>query len=96
MFTANKNVNAEYIAWWFNHPKIQQRFFRVHGIGSAIPFLSLKDLEQFKVPLPPPETQKKIVELQSLQERELELMEKLQVLRTQLINALMTQVLDGE
>ncbi|MBD2395844.1 hypothetical protein H6G11_16490 [Cyanobacterium aponinum FACHB-4101] len=41
-----------------------------------------------------PDIQRKIADLQSLQEREAELMEKLQVLRTQMINALTRQFLE--
>lgn len=93
MFTPNENVNSEYIAWWFNHPKTQYRFKGL-ATGSNISFLTKKDLETIKVPLPSLDIQKKIADLQSLQEREAELMEKLQVLRTQMINALTRQFLE--
>lgn len=93
MFTPKENVNSEYIAWWFNHPKTQYRFKGL-ATGSNISFLTKKDLETIKVPLPSLDIQKKIADLQSLQEREAELMEKLQVLRTQMINALTRQFLE--
>ncbi|NCO74428.1 MAG: hypothetical protein GW795_00020 [Cyanobacteria bacterium] len=94
MFTPNENVNPEYIAWWFNHPKTQYHL-KILATGSGTSFLTLKDLETIKVPLPSLDIQKKIADLQSLQEREVELMERLQFLRTQMINGLTRQFLEG-
>ena len=52
-----KSVLPEYLAWIMNHPRIRETLGEM-ARGSYVPFLSVQDLKELKVPLPPIETQR--------------------------------------
>lgn len=56
-------VNPGYLLWYLNHPRAQHHFTQHGGSGVHMPVVRKAALECLNVPVPPPETQKKIAEL---------------------------------
>ena len=62
-----QRVLPEYLAWWLNHPQVQERLSREFAHGTHIPFVSKTDLEGLSVPVPSLEVQRRIVDAWRLQ-----------------------------
>jgi restriction endonuclease S subunit len=76
-----------YLAWWLNHPTSQARFRDELARGTHVPFISVRDLADFPVPVPPLEVQRRIVEVERLHARERALNTQLMTLTQQLVAA---------
>lgn len=75
-----ERVLPAYLAWVMNHPATREA---LRGIarGSYIPFLSKGDLVDLKIPVPPIQTQRQIVEVARLEREAARLTAQLQTLR---------------
>ncbi len=62
-------VSAEYLAWVINHPKTQ-RFFDSVARGTKLRMISRASLEHLELDIPDIETQRKIVAIAALADRE--------------------------
>jgi len=72
-----KRILPEYLAWMLNRKKIRETLLIASGAGVLMPVVRKKDLEDLKIPLPPLEMQKKIIELHRLMAEEKWLMREL-------------------
>lgn len=86
-----QRVRSEYLAWYFNHPKIQAKL-KDSARGSQIPFVSKGDLVEFLIPVPPIEIQEKIVIVERLRREERHLALCLEELKQQYIDAMTLQI----
>ena len=71
-------IVPEYLCWLLNHPTIQQMF---HRSGTNIQLITKSALLEVTIPVPPIETQLKLIELQGVWQKEDELINKLQLNR---------------
>lgn len=83
----NASVIPEYIAWYINQAPAQEYLHNIARRGTHIPIIPLSAFKGLTVDLPDKETQKKIVELSTLMEKEKRLLNELQEKRSQLVKA---------
>jgi hypothetical protein len=76
----------EYLAWWLNHPASQAKFKDEVARGTNVPFVSVRDLMKFMVPVPSLEAQRRIVDVDRLRRRERSLRTELDRLTQQLVD----------
>lgn len=81
-------VSAEYLAWAINHPKTQ-RFFDSVARGTKLRMVSRASLEQLDLDIPDLETQKKIVAIDALAERERVLSARIAGMRKELTSRIL-------
>lgn len=81
-----ERVLPAYLAWWLNHPASQAKLQGELARGTYVPFVSLRDLAQFRVPIPSLALQGDIAEIELLRRRERELSIHLIELTEQLVN----------
>ena len=82
------NVLSEYLAWYINKTPAQEYLHNIARRGTHMPLIPLSAFLGLIVALPDIETQKKIVEVSSLMEKEKQILFALQEKRSQLINAI--------
>ncbi len=87
-------VLPEYLAWSINEPGFQARLAPLVK-GSHMPQVSRADFEQLEIALPPLETQRLVVRLQALWEREQDLVDRIQQARDQLLGAVTHGIASG-
>lgn len=90
-----RKVDPAYLAWFINGPEAQ-RFFMKAGQGSIVKAVGVRELAQLKIPLPPLEKQRQIVEAANLLEREQRILHTLSTKREQLVTALLMHHATGE
>ena len=81
------HVDPEYLAWFINQPTAQACLERLQR-GSHIKIIPKSAFEELEVVLPPLATQRAIVELERLRQREVYIMSRLVQARKRLINGL--------
>lgn len=81
------NVLSEYLAWYINQAPAKEYLHNIARRGTHMPLIPLSAFVGLKVDIPDIETQKKIVELSRLMEKEKQLLSALQIKRSRLINA---------
>ena len=89
--TDNK-VLPQFLAWFLNNPTTQN-LLKGQAIGTSIPSISKQVLENLEIPVPEIKTQKAIVEISNLRNKEKSLKQKIESLREkqiqqQIINAI--------
>ncbi len=84
----NASAIPEYIAWYINQTPAQKYLHNIARRGTHIPIIPLSAFKGLTVDLPKKETQKKIVEMSNLMEKEKLLFDELQGKRSQLIKAI--------
>lgn len=62
------SVLPEYLVWILNHPATQQRLSAI-AKGTAMPALSLQDIADFSIPVPPLPLQQSITRIADLQDQ---------------------------
>lgn len=82
------DVLPEYVAWYINQPTAQKYIYNRARRGTHMPVVPLSELEDLKLDMPDIETQKKILELNRLLDRENALLKELQNKRSLLIRSL--------
>lgn len=75
-----KNVLPEYLAWFLNSHSTQM-LLKGQAIGTSIPSISKQVLENLGIPVPVIETQKLILEIARLRNREKALKQEIEILR---------------
>jgi restriction endonuclease S subunit len=83
-----QNVLPEYLAWYINQTPAQEYLHKIARRGTHMPLIPLSAFWGLTVTLPDIETQKKIVEVSRLMEKEKQILFALQEKRSQLINAI--------
>ena len=73
----NKSILPDYLAWMLNHPQSLTEIHRQVASGARIPVVRKSVLAELPIPVPALSTQKAIVELNSLQKQERQLMREL-------------------
>lgn len=81
-------VSAEYLAWAINHPTTQ-RFFNTVARGTKLRMVSRASLENLDLDIPDIETQRKIVAIAALADREQALSVKAAGLRKELTSKIL-------
>lgn len=88
----DKKVLPDYLAWFLNSHSTQT-LLKGQAIGTSIPSISKQVLENLEIPIPDIKTQKAIVEISKLRNKEKSLKQKIEALREkqiqqQIINAI--------
>lgn len=84
-------ILPEYLAWYINQPPAQEFLYHNARRGSNIPLVPKSAFENLEIHLPDLATQKKIVELNRLFEKERSLVDELQKKRNILIRSVCLQ-----
>jgi hypothetical protein len=87
-------VLPEYLAWAINQPGFQARLAPL-AKGSHMPQVARADFEQLDIDLPPLETQRLVMDLHGLWEREQDLVARLQMARERLLRAVTLGIASG-
>ncbi len=85
-----KRVNSHYLAWFINQPTAQA-FLERHQRGSHIKIIPKSAFEELEVILPTLDTQRTIVALERLRQKEEHIMSRLAYARKRLVNGLALQ-----
>ncbi len=85
-------VIPEFIAWYLNHPKTQNIFDRI-AKGTNLPSVSKVMVEEIEINIPSIEKQKQILKIDELRIKERLLNEKITLLKSQLINQKLINIL---
>ena len=83
----SKHVLPEYLCWFVNQP-LAQAFLHSRATGTAMTVIGKSALDDLQVPLPPLETQKRIVALADLSNKEQKLMRELAAKKQKLVNGI--------
>ena len=81
-------VSPEYLCWYLNHPRVVASI-KTAQAGSGTPLIHKPTLENLEIIVPDQETQRLIVELSSLQNREKEILEAMAEKRMQVTNQIL-------
>lgn len=87
--TDNK-VLPEFLAWFLNN-HTTQTLLKAQAIGTSIPSISKQVLENLEMPVPDIKTQKAIVEISKLRNKEKSLKQKIETLREKQIQVILLQ-----
>ena len=83
----SKHVLPEYLCWFINQSSAQA-FLHSRATGTAMTVIGKAALDDLQVPLPPLETQKRIVALADLSNKEQKLMRELAAKKEKLVNGI--------
>ncbi len=86
-------VSPEYLCWYLNHPSVVASV-KATQAGSGTPLIHKPTLENLEIIVPDQETQRLIVELSSLQNREKEILEAIAEKRMQVTNQILINELN--
>ncbi|MGK7392130.1 MAG: restriction endonuclease subunit S [Candidatus Cyclobacteriaceae bacterium M2_1C_046] len=89
-----KRVLPEFLSIVFNTSK-SQAFFKTLGAGSSIPSIRKSELEAFPVSLPDIATQKKIIKVNRLNKKNIEILEHLIDEKEKLNDAIINKLIDN-
>ena len=92
---SNKNVLPEYLSWFINQEPAQT-FLASRAKGTAQKMISIETLGELGVCVPSLETQKFIVELAALADKEQRLLEQLAQKRSLYIEKILLNLIQGE
>jgi hypothetical protein len=88
--SANKKVLPQYLAWVLNS-HTTQTLLKGQAIGTSIPSISKQVLENLEIAVPSIETQKAILQITKLRNKEKSLKQKIETLREKQIQAMLLQ-----
>jgi len=88
----SNKILPEFLVWLINHPTAQ-KFLKGKAIGTSIVSISKSVLEELEIPIPDLQTQKAILKINQLHNKEKSLNQQIQTLREkqiqqQIINAI--------
>lgn len=83
-----KIVLPEFLVWFLNHPQ-NQTYLKSKAIGTGLPSISKKVLEDMEITLPKISTQQNIIIIDELRKREKQLKNKIETLREKQIQQLL-------
>lgn len=81
-----------FLCWYLNHPAILV-LLKSQAVGSTIPSITKRMLEELKINLPDKETQRRIVEIGRLQQRENRLRQSIAAKRDLLLHASLYKII---
>lgn len=81
-------ISPEYLCWYLNHPSVVAAI-KTAQAGTGTPIIHKPTLENLEIIVPDQETQRRIVELSSLQKREKEILEAIAEKRMQITNQIL-------
>lgn len=84
----SERITPGYLCWYLNHPRVVAAV-KAAQVGSGTPLIHKPTLEQLEIIVPDLETQRLVVELSGLQQREEMLLKTLAEKRVQLTNQLL-------
>lgn len=90
----SKTVLPGYLCWALNQPQAQHTLSN-ESRGTNMPLLTRQSLVAVRVPVPPLDLQKKIIDLQQLWEKEQQLTQKLLNNREYMLKGMFQQLLSG-
>lgn len=76
----NNMILPEYLAWFINHPTTQ-KYLKANAIGTSIVSISKTVLEELEISIPSIETQKVILQITNLRNKEKKLKQQIESLR---------------
>lgn len=91
----NDGVLPEYLAWYINQPPAQQ-YIEENSVGSNVRIISREALYKMAVVVPPLETQRKIVEVNRLVQKERQLVDAISEKRRRLVEATLLKSIQGK
>ena len=86
-----QKVEPAFLRWLLNHPSTQARLSAT-AVGTYVPTVTKALIEALEVDVPPLETQRLIVEVATLADRERELLNKISQMRTDATNQLLLRL----
>lgn len=86
----NAELLPGYLCWFLSHPRTTEKLRSVSG-GTHIPFISKKALAEYTVPVPPIETQQRVVEAHDIRRKHRAATQRLIELNDQLVDAITWQ-----
>lgn len=90
---ADKKVLPQYLAWFLNN-HTTQTLLKGQAIGTSIPSISKHVLENLEITVPGMETQKAILQITKLRNKEKSLKQKIEVLRDKYLNQQLLKVIN--
>ena len=75
-----------FLHWFLSHPRTLAKLRSLAG-GTHIPFLSIKDLSSYRVPLPTLEVQQQVIAADAVRRQQHAAMQQLMTLNNQLVDA---------
>ena len=81
-------ISPKYLCWYLNHPSVVAAV-KTEQAGTGTPLIHKPTLENLEIIIPDHETQRRIVELSSLQKREKEILEAIAEKRMQITNQIL-------
>ena len=81
-------ITPEYLCWYLNHPSVVAAI-KTAQAGTGTPIIHKPTLENLEIIVPDHDTQRRIVELSSLQKREKEILETIAEKRMQITNQIL-------
>ncbi len=84
----DQNIMPEYICWYLNHPEVST-LIKAQQTGSSTLLLHKSILENLRIPIPELDTQKKIVKISKLQQKEQDLMKSIAEKRALITNQIL-------
>jgi len=88
------DILPEYIAWYLNRPATHSILERM-ARGTSLPTISIRDLAEMEIPMPPLEVQQQIAEIARLLTSERDLSRQLIERRAQLADAILDEMARG-
>lgn len=92
---ADKKVLPQYLAWFLNN-HTTQTLLKGQAIGTSIPSISKHVLENLEITVPGMETQKAILQITKLRNKEKSLKQKIETLKDMKINQQLFQAINYE
>jgi restriction endonuclease S subunit len=90
---ASKDILPDYLCWYLNQPSVMAAM-KAQQVGTGTPLIHKQVVEDFEVPVPNIDTQRRIVELAKLQTREKELYHAIAEKRNLITNQLIMNILN--
>ncbi len=91
----NKKILPEFLVWFFNHPNTLS-YLKSKAIGTGVPSISKKVLENVEIEIPSLHTQQNIIVIDSLRKRGKYLKNEIEKLREVQIQKLLLNLTNGK
>lgn len=77
-------ISRDYLVWFLNHSDTMEKL-KNRAKGTSIPSISISSIENLEISIPDIDIQKSILQINDLKQQETDLREKIQILRENLI-----------
>lgn len=89
----SRSVSPEFLSWLLSHDR-QVKLLHSKQLGTTIPSISIAQLKEITITIPPVDVQRKIVAVQKLYEKEIQINDQLAGLRKKQIQHLLSKSLN--